>query len=104
MSSFDHMQKSPHFINNGHEIDFRRYLTQEKSLLARTRGKFENRDLYTFGWGRRTCPGIHLVSPISIHLFNLLTSYIRPMFNCFLSSLMYSQNVPLSPLWVKTVT
>jgi hypothetical protein len=26
------------------------------------------------------------------------------MFNCFLSSLMYSQNVPLSPLWVKTVT
>ncbi|KAI8880335.1 cytochrome P450 [Backusella circina FSU 941] len=68
MSSYDHMQMSPHFINNGHEIDFRRYMNQEKSLLFRTRGKFENRDLYTFGWGRRTCPGIHLAN---VQLFSI---------------------------------
>jgi hypothetical protein len=83
MPSYDHMQKSPHFIENGDKIDFKRYLNQTKSIMSRTRGKFENRDLYTFGWGRRICPGIHLVRPI---LLNIQQNNLDHLLFCFMKA------------------
>jgi cytochrome P450 len=39
-----------------------RFLENKKSMFAAANGRLEERDHYNFGWGRRICPGIHLVS------------------------------------------
>lgn len=38
-----------------------RYLNNTKTMMAAANGKIDYRDHFTFGWGRRICPGIHLV-------------------------------------------
>jgi hypothetical protein len=61
LSSFDHMQTSPHFIKDGDKLDFKRYVNSKGTLQSTTKGRIENRELFTFGWGKRSCPGVHLV-------------------------------------------
>lgn len=39
-----------------------RYLDNTKTLHAASKGNVNNRDQFTFGWGRRICPGIAMVS------------------------------------------
>jgi cytochrome P450 len=61
LSSYDHMQLSPHFIKDGDKLDFKRFMGTKGTLLSNTKGRIDNRDLFTFGWGKRSCPGVHLV-------------------------------------------
>jgi cytochrome P450 len=61
LSSFEHMQTSPHFIKDGDKLDFKRYVNSKSTLQSTTKGRIENRELFTFGWGKRSCPGVHLV-------------------------------------------
>lgn len=39
-----------------------RFLDNLKTMSASANGSIDGRDLYVFGWGRRICPGIYLVS------------------------------------------
>lgn len=55
------MQLSPHFIKDGDKLDFKRFMGTKGTLLSNTKGRIDNRDLFTFGWGKRSCPGVHLV-------------------------------------------
>lgn len=43
-----------------------RFLHDTHTMHARAHGRFENRDHFAFGWGRRMCPGILLVSNINM--------------------------------------
>lgn len=52
----------PHFYKNPEEFNPERFLPNTKTLHAAASGKFEERDTFVFGYGRRLCPGIHLVS------------------------------------------
>lgn len=42
-----------------------RFLDNLKTMQASANGNIEQRDTYNFGWGRRICPGIYLVSTLS---------------------------------------
>ncbi|CEG72390.1 hypothetical protein RMATCC62417_07956 [Rhizopus microsporus] len=37
-----------------------RYLDDTRSMYAASKGNYQTRDHYTFGWGRRICPGIYM--------------------------------------------
>ncbi|KAI9315375.1 cytochrome P450 [Dichotomocladium elegans] len=37
-----------------------RFINNTKPMTASANGRFENRDHFNFGWGRRICPGAHL--------------------------------------------
>lgn len=39
-----------------------RFLNDTRSMYASSNGAIQNRDHFAFGWGRRICPGIYLVS------------------------------------------
>ena len=39
-----------------------RFIDDLKSMTASTVGNIAKRDHFVFGWGRRICPGAHLVS------------------------------------------
>ncbi|CAO0802380.1 unnamed protein product [Mucor circinelloides] len=56
----------PHFYKNPTEFNPERFLPYVKSLHAAASGKLEERDTFVFGFGRRLCPGIHLVSTIRL--------------------------------------
>ncbi|KAK4521871.1 uncharacterized protein ATC70_004409 [Mucor velutinosus] len=45
-----------HFYKNPEEFSPERYLPNVKSLHAAASGKFEERDTFVFGFGRRLCP------------------------------------------------
>jgi cytochrome P450 len=50
-----------------------RFLENEKTLYANSNGNVNNRDQFIFGWGRRICPGIAIVS---IYVFRTICSVI----------------------------
>ena len=41
-----------------------RFMDNITTLYAGAHSRVENRDQHNFGWGRRTCPGIHMVKLI----------------------------------------
>lgn len=51
----------PHFYKSPEEFNPERFLSNTKTLHAAASGKFEERDTFVFGFGRRLCPGMHLV-------------------------------------------
>lgn len=64
-------------------------MNDTRSMYASSNGNVQNRDHYVFGWGRRICPGIFLVSNNLIYK-NKLTNFIvkcRPKMNCLILSL-----------------
>lgn len=56
----------PYFYKDPNEFNPERFLPNVKSLHAAASGKFEERDTFVFGFGRRLCPGIHLASTIRL--------------------------------------
>lgn len=47
-----------------------RFMNNIRTMSAAANSRIENRDHYNFGWGRRICPGIHLVRLVELWLSN----------------------------------
>ena len=52
----------PERYHNPDEFIFDRFInTTDKTMSSAAAGKIEDREHFTFGWGRRVCPGSLLV-------------------------------------------
>ncbi|KAG2222956.1 hypothetical protein INT45_012934 [Circinella minor] len=51
---------NPNVYEDPEKFNPDRFLNLESTMYAAANGRFENRDHYQFGWGRRVCPGIYL--------------------------------------------
>ncbi|GAA5798379.1 hypothetical protein HPULCUR_003781 [Helicostylum pulchrum] len=61
ITDMTNIQRNPEFYPDMPESFFpERYMNNLKSMQAAVNGKFEERDHFAFGWGRRICPGINL--------------------------------------------
>ncbi|KAG1288706.1 hypothetical protein G6F65_000632 [Rhizopus arrhizus] len=60
----------PHFFSEPEKFKPERYLNDAKSIYASSNGNVQNRELFTFGWGRRICPGIYMAES---EMFNWMT-------------------------------
>jgi cytochrome P450 len=72
----DAIHCSSGYYADGKEFNPERFLNDSKTMTASSNGKFSERDHFNFGWGRRLCPGIYLVSAShqSVH-FKLLNFF-----------------------------
>ncbi|KAI8143436.1 cytochrome P450 [Fennellomyces sp. T-0311] len=50
-----------------------RFINDSKSMASSIAGKVEERDHFMFGWGKRTCPAVHLAE---VQMFAFLTNII----------------------------
>ncbi|KAI9275905.1 cytochrome P450 [Phascolomyces articulosus] len=64
------MQYNPDLYPEPTKFKPERFLNNTRTMQSCANGKLENRDHFLFGWGRRTCPGIHLAE---VQMFNILT-------------------------------
>ena len=62
ISSMAAMHKNPDFYTDPDEFIPERFLSNTNRMGAAANTKIEDRDHFGFGWGRRICPGIHLVN------------------------------------------
>ncbi|KAI8982663.1 cytochrome P450 [Pilobolus umbonatus] len=69
--SMDSANRNPDVHSNPEEFIAERYIDNDKSMMASANGKIEERDHYTFGWGRRICPGIYLAE---LELYSAVTT------------------------------
>ncbi|KAI8982619.1 cytochrome P450 [Pilobolus umbonatus] len=58
--SMDSINRNPRVYSSPDEFILDRFIDNDKTMMASANGKPEERDHYTFGWGRRLCPGIYL--------------------------------------------
>ncbi|KAI9492551.1 cytochrome P450 [Zychaea mexicana] len=56
------MHESPDVYDDPDKFIPNRFLNRLKPMSALANGPIHERDHYNFGWGRRTCPGIHLIN------------------------------------------
>jgi cytochrome P450 len=68
------IHSEPSNYSNADKFEPERFIDDTRSMYASSNGKVEFRDNYIYGWGRRICPGIYLVS-ISFALTNEMVSY-----------------------------
>ncbi|KAI7885068.1 cytochrome P450 [Lichtheimia hyalospora FSU 10163] len=67
-----------------------RFLEDTKTMAAAANSKPGERDHYTFGFGRRVCPGIHL----AMEMFNVL---VRIFARCTIEPALDAQGKPILP-------
>lgn len=65
ISNMGSMHTNAERYENPFEFIPERFLDNLKTMQASANGNIEQRDTYNFGWGRRICPGIYLVSTLS---------------------------------------
>ncbi|KAI8886334.1 cytochrome P450 [Backusella circina FSU 941] len=58
--SMDKIHMNENVYPNAKEFIPERFMNNTKLMFAAANGKINERDHYSFGWGRRTCPGIYL--------------------------------------------
>ncbi|KAL0095299.1 cytochrome P450 [Phycomyces blakesleeanus] len=68
MNSMHSMHMNPEVYENPYQFMPERFLGSLRSWTTLSRGSIEERDMYAFGWGRRTCPGSHFAE---VEIFNL---------------------------------
>ncbi|KAG0731678.1 hypothetical protein G6F23_015070 [Rhizopus arrhizus] len=61
-SSMWAMHQNEAFYEDPDRFKPERYMDGLKKISAAANARIEERDHFGFGWGRRICPGIHLVS------------------------------------------
>jgi cytochrome P450 len=79
MTSMDYMQRMSGHFDDQESFKPERYLPDPKTMTAASNGKLSERDQFVFGWGRRLCPGIHLVNYMSdciVAAFTNIEAYI----------------------------
>ncbi|KAI7852764.1 cytochrome P450 [Circinella umbellata] len=59
-SNMTGIHMNPNVYKDPEEFNPDRFLNLESTMYAAANGRFENRDHYQFGWGRRICPGSYL--------------------------------------------
>ncbi|KAG1458201.1 hypothetical protein G6F56_006452 [Rhizopus delemar] len=57
-ASMNTIHRDPDFYQDGDKFIPERYQDDTKTMYASSRGALKDRDHFTFGWGRRICPGI----------------------------------------------
>lgn len=65
----DAIHFNPDFYDDPEIFNPNRFANNTKSLMSSANGNVLERDQFNFGWGRRICPGIYLVTYIHILLF-----------------------------------
>ncbi|KAI8994723.1 cytochrome P450 [Pilobolus umbonatus] len=73
LTSMDTMNMTHNVFNNPEEFNPDRYKGNVKSMMASANGKIEERDHYSFGWGRRICPGAYLAE---LEIYSVLTKLL----------------------------
>jgi cytochrome P450 len=73
----DFMHNGAGHYENQEEFIPERFIDDDKTMSAASNGKFSERDQFNFGWGRRICPGIYLVSSLKTDSF-----YKLNLFSC----------------------
>ncbi|KAF7727436.1 hypothetical protein EC973_007505 [Apophysomyces ossiformis] len=85
------LNRSPSRFDNPHAFYPERYANDNKSMSASAAGPVQERDHYTFGWGRRICPGINLAEAEIFMLFAQLFG------NCTVEPDVDPQGQPIYP-------
>jgi cytochrome P450 len=62
ISSMGAMHMNESIYENAHSFDPERFKNNTSRMSASANSKVDSRDIFAFGWGRRMCLGIHLVS------------------------------------------
>jgi cytochrome P450 len=52
----------PNFFPEPEKFKPERYLGDVRSIYASSNGAIQSRENFSFGWGRRICPGIYMVN------------------------------------------
>ncbi|KAI8971214.1 cytochrome P450 [Pilobolus umbonatus] len=78
--SMDSGNRNPKIFDNPEEFIPERYINNTKSMTASANGKIEERDHYSFGWGRRICPGAYLAE---MQIYSVFT---RIMHRCIIEA------------------
>ncbi|KAI8982595.1 cytochrome P450 [Pilobolus umbonatus] len=73
IASMDTMNMSRNVFDNPEEFNPDRYKGNVKSMMASANGKIEERDHYSFGWGRRICPGAYLAE---LEIYSVITKLL----------------------------
>ncbi|KAG1445906.1 hypothetical protein G6F56_009750 [Rhizopus delemar] len=60
MSNNHTTNNDPKYFEEPEKFKPERYLKDSRSVYASSNGNIHSRELFTFGWGRRICPGIYL--------------------------------------------
>lgn len=60
------MHRDPNIYPEPEKFMPERFMHNKRTMAAAANGKLQERDHFVFGWGRRVCPGIHLVKASSI--------------------------------------
>ena len=55
------MNMDPKLYHEPEKLKPGRFLNDNRSMYASSNGSTQNREVFTFGWGRRICPGIYMV-------------------------------------------
>ncbi|KAG2196313.1 hypothetical protein INT47_009308 [Mucor saturninus] len=76
ISNMDSMHKS-NVYSEPEKFIPERFMTNLKTMQAAANGRFEERDHYNFGWGRRICPAIYLAE---IEIFQAFTQLFSRCF------------------------
>ncbi|RCH93970.1 hypothetical protein CU097_009864 [Rhizopus azygosporus] len=64
------MNMDPKLYHEPEKLKPGRFLNDNRSMYASSNGSTQNREVFTFGWGRRICPGIYMAEN---EIFNFCT-------------------------------
>ncbi|EPB82552.1 hypothetical protein HMPREF1544_10714 [Mucor circinelloides 1006PhL] len=78
ISNMGSMHTNAERYENPHEFIPERFLDNIKTMQASANGGIEQRDTYSFGWGRRICPGIYLAE------VEIFFAFVQVFARCFI--------------------
>lgn len=61
-TSMDAIHKNPDVYDDPETFNPDRFVNKTNSIYSSANGNINDRDQYNFGWGRRICPAMYLVS------------------------------------------